>query len=80
MIHNRTQNKRKSSPDLDPVFGAAPVLACVEGALEEAQEGCQAEAVHVVDLGQVTDHEVQGTAVLCQRQVDVPLLATRCIG
>lgn len=38
-----------------------------ESFLEDPEEGGQTEPVHVVDLGEVTDHKVHSAAALCQR-------------
>ena len=42
--------------------------------MEEVEEGCQAEPVHVVDLTQVSYDKVELAALLRQWQVGVPLL------
>lgn len=49
-------------------------LLALQSPLEEAQEGGQAEAVHVVDLRQVGDDKIHLAGALGQRQVGVPLL------
>ena len=45
--------------------------------LEEPQECRQTKAVHVVNLAQITDDEVEIASVLCERQVRVTLLIER---
>lgn len=52
-------------------------LLALQSPLEEAQEGGQAEAVHVVDLRQVGDDKIHLAGALGQRQVGVPLLEWR---
>lgn len=52
-------------------------LLALQSPLEEAQEGGQAEAVHVVDLRQVGDDKIHLAGALGQRQVGVPLLGWR---
>lgn len=49
-------------------------LLALQRPLEEAQEGGQAEAVHVVDLRQVGDDKIHLAGALGQRQVGIPLL------
>ena len=39
-------------------------LLCFQRSLEKPKEGAQTEAIHVVQLGQVTDHKEQRTATL----------------
>lgn len=39
----------------------------LESFLEDPKEGSQTEPVHVVDLGEVTDHKVHSAAALRQR-------------
>lgn len=39
----------------------------LESFLEDPEEGGQTEPVHVVDLGEITDHKVHPAATLCQR-------------
>lgn len=39
----------------------------LESFLEDPEEGSQTEPVHVVDLGEVTDHKVHPAATLRQR-------------
>lgn len=39
-------------------------LLCFQGTLEKSKEGAQTKTIHVVQLGQVTDHKEQGTATL----------------
>ena len=39
-------------------------LLCIQRSLEKSKESTQTEAIHVVELGQVTDHKEQGTATL----------------
>ena len=52
-------------------------LLALERPLEEAKESGQTEAVHVVQLTEVADHEEQLAAVLSQWQVGTALLRTR---
>lgn len=52
-------------------------LLALQRPLEEAQEGGQAEAVHVVDLRQVADDKIHPAGALGQRQVGIPLLEGR---
>lgn len=52
-------------------------LLALQRPLEEAQEGGQAEAVHVVDLRQVSDDKIHLAGALGQRQVGIPLLEWR---
>lgn len=52
-------------------------LLALQRPLEEAQEGGQAEAVHVVELRQVGDDKIHLAGALGQRQVGVPLLGGR---
>ena len=52
-------------------------LLALERPLEEAKESGQTEAVHVVQLTEVANHEEQLAAVLSQRQVGTALLRTR---
>lgn len=52
-------------------------LLALQRPLEEAQEGGQAEAVHVVDLRQVGDDKIHLAGALGQRQVGIPLLEWR---
>lgn len=49
-------------------------LLALQCPLEEAQEGGQAEAVHVVDLRQVSDDKIHLAGALGKRQVGIPLL------
>lgn len=49
----------------------------LESFLEDSQEGGQAESVHVVDLGQVTDDKVHPAATLSQGEISVPLLNSK---
>lgn len=49
-------------------------LLALQSPLEEAQEGGQAEAVHVVDLRQVGDDKIHLAGTLGQGQVGIPLL------
>lgn len=39
----------------------------LESFLEDPEEGGQTEPIHVVDLGEITDHKVHPAATLCQR-------------
>ena len=52
-------------------------LLVLQRPLKEAQEGGQAEAVHVVDPGQVCDDKIHLTGTLSQGQVGITLLRER---
>lgn len=49
-------------------------LLCLKSSLEEMQKRCEAEAIHVVDLGQVRDDKVHLAGTLSKRKVCIPLL------
>lgn len=49
-------------------------LLCLKSSLEKTQKGCEAEAVHVVDFGQVRDDKVHLAGTLSKRKVCIPLL------
>jgi len=49
-------------------------LFIVESPLEKTKERRQTEAIHVVDLTQITDDKEQLASLLSQRQISIPLL------
>lgn len=46
-----------------------------QGTLEKPEEGAQTKAIHVIQLGQVTDHKEQRTATLSQGKIRITLLS-----
>lgn len=59
-------------------YGIRTVYLLVpQSSLEKSQKGCQAEAVHVVNFGQVGDDEVHLAGAVSQGKVGIPLLQTR---
>ena len=48
-----------------------------QGPLKQPEERSQAEAIHVVDLGQVSDDKVQGAPALGQGDITVALRVER---
>lgn len=50
-------------------------LLCLKSSLEKVQERRQAEAIHIVDLGQVRDDKVHLAGTLSKRKVCIPLLS-----
>ena len=46
-----------------------------QGSLEKSKESAQTETIHVVELGQVTDHKEQSTATLSQWKVRITFLS-----
>lgn len=51
-------------------------LFVLQRSVEETQERCQTESVHVINLGQIHDHKIHLTGRLSQWQVSVSLLET----